>query len=151
MKIKLERDCAIAGQHCAKGEVVDVSTLDGKYLVNVGIAKAADKDAKVKKQNIKKTKILMTRSCMVAGAHRAVGDVVLAVAADAAFLLAHGHALADGSDKAKAFKAELKKIAAKQAAAEQDAAKQEAAEHEDAKQEVVDGNVVHEEPADGEG
>jgi len=132
MKIKLERDCAIAGLHCEKGEVVDVSEQDGTYLVNVGLAKAADDGAKAKKQTVKKIKILMKRSCMVAGKHRELGDVVSALEADAKFLLGHGHAFVDGSDKAKELKAELKKSAqaAEKEAAEKEAAEKEAAEKE---------------------
>jgi len=116
MKIKLERDCAIASQHCEKGEVVDVSEQDGAYLINAGLAKAADDGAKAKKQTVKKIKILMKRSCMVAGKHREIGDVVSALEADAKFLLAHGHAFEDNSDEAKALKAALKKAAAEKAA-----------------------------------
>ena len=119
MKIKLERDCAIAGQHCEKGEVVDVSEQDGAYLVNVGIAKKTDGGAKVKKQTVKKIKVLMKRSCMVVGEHRDIGDVVSVLESDAAFLLGHGHALVDGSDEAKELKAELKEAAE---AAEKEAA-----------------------------
>jgi len=122
MKVKLLKDCLVDGQHCPAGEVADVSDQDGRYLVARGHAEPAGKE-KAKKTTVKRISIVIARTCLVEGKHVELGDVVSALEVDAKFLLGHGHAFVDGSDKAKELKAELKKSAQ---AAEKEAAEKEA-------------------------
>ena len=103
MKIKLLKDCLVGGRHCEEGEVVDVSEHDGRYLVATHAADRAGKESKAKKTTVKRTSIVMTRTCLVGGKHRDIGDKVSALEADARMLISHGHAVAADSDEAKSI------------------------------------------------
>ncbi len=123
MKIKLNRDSLIKGQHCKAGEVVDVSDSDGRYLVNRGHAEAAEKNAKAKKDTVKRIKVLVLRDCLLGGKHVARGDVVSTPDEHGLrYLLNRGHVVEAGSDEAKDLK---KKIEAERKYAEEAAKKAE--------------------------
>ena len=124
MKIKLLRNCLIAGQHCQSGEVVDVSEQDGRYLTGRGQATLESK-AKAKKSTVKRVSLIVGRTCLVGGKHVARGDIINAVEPDAKYLTGHGYAFDPKSDAgealAKTVKAEAKSLqAAADAAAEEE-------------------------------
>ena len=121
MKIKLLKDLRIAGEHCEKGSVVETSDTDAKYLIAAGDAKSADKEAKAKKQTVKKVSVVILKSVLVAGKHYDKGDSVSALETDASTLIKLGLALDKASDEAKDFLAAVKKekAAAEKAAAEE--------------------------------
>ena len=121
MNIKLLRDCLVGGQHCSKGEVVDVSDNDASYLISSKLAESASKGSKAKKTTVKKIRVVIRSVCMVGGNHVEPGESVSALEADAKVLLSHGLAFAAGSDEAKDFKVELKAQAAAKEKAEAEA------------------------------
>lgn len=108
MKIKLNRDCLINGQHCKVGEVVEVSEDDARYLLSRGHAETAEKGAKSKKDTVKRVKVLVLRDCLLGARHAARGDV-RSVPDDAhvRYLLNRGHVVKDGTDEAKALKKQI--------------------------------------------
>jgi len=111
MKIKILKDCLVAGEHCAKGDVVDVREDDAKYLIASNIAEESEK-GKAKKTTVKKVKIIVAKACLIGGKHVSRGDVVNPVADEVSYLLARGHAFTVDSKEGKKldalFKAEAK-------------------------------------------
>lgn len=49
MKIEIISGCICGGERTVDGEVVDATEKDAMYLINIGKAKEADKNAKVGK------------------------------------------------------------------------------------------------------
>jgi len=125
MKVKLLRDCLVAGQHCPSGEVVDVSEQDGAYLVNRGHATAAS-NSKAKKTTVKRQTIIIARTCLIGGEHIERGDVVKVLQTDADYLLGHGDAFDPKSDEGEALAATVKKERAANKAAASEKAEREA-------------------------